>query len=420
MSELTKTAVFCLAAVVLAGAAVTLDSSSRTPAIFDDQGEAFYPEFTDPLAPKSIEVIDYNPDTATATPLKVEFADNKWVVPSHHNYPADAEDRLAKTAAALMELKKDAIVGQSVEDHATYGVIDPVDEENPSLEGRGRRVTLLGDGGDVLADFIVGKEVEDKQGYRYMRVPKQRRVYSVKTDADVSSKFQDWIETDLLKLASGDVQKVVINSYSINERAGRLDNVERTELVKNSENQWRIPGGGRPQQAVMDKLAGALDNLRIVDVQPKPQSLSADLKARDGIPLTREAAVSLRQKGFILTQFGQLFSNEGEIIVETKNGLQYVLRFGEIASAGVGAATAEGEAEPGSAEADSGGERRWIFITVSYDEARAKKYAGDADPDSKGEDLATELRGRFAEWYYVISGADFGSLRPSRSTLLRG
>ena len=41
-------------------------------------------------------------------------------------------------------------------------------------------------------------------------------------------------------------------------------------------------------------------------------------------------------------------------------------------------------------------------------------------PDGRGKKLAEELRVRFADWYYVISGADFKNLRPSRQDLLKG
>ena len=148
-------------------------------------------------------MVDYDDATATARPLKVEFAENQWRIPSHNNYPADAEDRLGKTAAALMELRKDAIVSERIEDHAEYGVVDPLDQEVTSLTGRGKRVTLRDENDDILADFIVGKTVEGKQNRRYMRVPTQKRIYDVETTADVSARFEDWIETDLLKLAAG-------------------------------------------------------------------------------------------------------------------------------------------------------------------------------------------------------------------------
>ncbi len=421
MNELKKTILFVLVASVLAVSAVLVDPSSRTPDVFSDQGEAFYPNFTDALAPKAIEVIDYDEATATARPLKVEFAESKWRIPSHYNYPADAEDRLAKTAAALMELKKDLVISDRAEDQAEYGVIDPLDQTATSLSGRGKRVTLRDGNGDVLADFVVGKKVADKPGYVYLRVPTQRRTYAVKTDADVSARFADWIETDLLKLSAADIRKIAINSYSIDEQFGRLENVEQFTLTRSGDN-WTVSGGGKPADAKMQALTNALDNLRIVNVQPKPANLTEDLKTQNGIQLSMESVMSLRQKGFFMTQMGQLFSNEGEIIVDASNGLQYTLRFGEIASTGAGdgdeaAATKEGEEQAKDSGKD---EQRYLFITVSYSEARARQYNDGKDPDKKGEELSRELRNRFADWYYVITGADFSNLRPRRRDLLRG
>ena len=419
MNELNKTLIFCAVAAVLSAASVIVDPGTITPEIFDDQGEPFFTDFTDALAPKAVEVIDYSEATATARPLKVEFKDNKWTVPSHHNYPADAEDRLAKTSAALMELRRDITVSDRIEDHSEYGVVDPLDQKVTSLAGRGKRVTLRDENGDVLADFVVGRKVAGKPGYRYMRVPSQRRTYAVKTDADVSAEFKDWIETDLLKLSTFDIRKVSINSYSINERRGTLENVERLTLTK-KDGKWTMSGRGSPKETKTTALASALDNLRIVDVQPKPANLTRDLKTRQGIQLAMDSVMSLRQKGFFITGNGQLFSNEGEIIVETANGLQYTLRFGEIAAGGTGAAgggEASGEDESKPAEE----ERRYLFITVNHSEARAKQYAGeDKDPDEKGKDLARELQNRYADWYYVISGADFKNLRPRRRDLTSG
>ena len=121
--------------------------------------------------------------------------------------------------------------------------------------------------------------------------------------------------------------------------------------------------------------------------------------------------MSLQQKGFFMTQQG-LLANEGEITVDAKNGLQYTLRFGEIASTGQGSGNAED-----AAEGDDEGERRYLFITVDYSAARAKQYNDGKEPDAAGKELADELRNRFADWYYVISGADFNKLRPRRQDL---
>ncbi len=440
MHELTKTALFCLVAAVLAVAAVVVDPGAATPEVFSDEGEPFYPDLTDPQAPRAIEVIDYDEVTATAQPLKIEFRDNRWGIPSHHDYPADAEDRLPKTAAALMELRKDIIVSDRVENHQEYGVVDPFDQTVTSLAGRGKRVTLRDDTETALADFIVGDPVDGKPGYRYLRVPDQRRTYAVKTEADVSSRFVDWIETDLLKLSTDDIRAVAINSYSINERLGRLDNVERMTLTR-TDARWAISGSGQPDEDRVKGLTQALADLRIVDVEPKPANLTRDLKTEEGIRLTTDAIVSLRQKGFFVTPQGQLLSNEGEIVVDTANGLQYTLRFGEIASGGAadapdGADTEAPDAPADGAEpaagdaaeaADAAGERRYLFITVAHSADRARQYAEGVNPAGAGEDtpsvgetLATELRERFADWYYVITGADFNTLRPRRRDLIGG
>lgn len=413
MNELKTTLLFVLGAVVLAGAAVVIDPGASAPEIFSDQGELFFPDFTDPNAPKAIEVIDYDNDTATATPLKVEFVDNQWILPSHNNYPADASDRLAKTAAALIEIKKDQIISDRVEDHAEYGVIDPLDENATSLEGRGKQVTLRDGEDNVLADFVIGKAVEGKPGQRYMRVPGQRRVYAVATQVDPSAEFRDWIETDLLKVAAADLRRVLINNYQIQEQFGsaRVAPRETFELTRNDDNEWRL-GSRKPNETTMSALTGALDNLKIVDVIPKPEFLTADLKAKGKITPSMNAARALVDKGFYLGGTGQIFGNEGEIIVDAKNGIRYTMQFGEIASSG----------PKQSAEAAAGqGESRFLLIAVSFSDDRAKKYAGeDAEPDAKGKELYEELQDRFAGWYYVISGADFKNLRPSRSDLLKG
>ena len=411
MNEMKRTIVFCFVASVLAVAAMVVDPGRMTPEIFNDQGETFYPEFTDPQAPKVIEIVDYDEETATARPLKVEFSDGKWRIPSHYNYPADAADRLAQTAAALIELRKDVIVSDRAQEHATFGVIDPLDQNVTSLSGRGQRVTLKDENDQTLADFIIGNFMENKSSMRYMRLPGQNRVYKVESSLGVSAKFEDWIETDLLKLYAGDIRKITVNSYSINERRGSIDNQEKLILRKTA-GKWKLAGAGSPNAEKMNALTSALDSLKIADVQPKPANLSADLKTRKGVQLSMESVTSLRRKGFFVTRTGQLLSNEGEILVETASGLEYTLRFGEIAPASGG--------QSGAGQDAGENERRYVFITVSYSEARAKRYGDGKEPDGKGKKLAEELRFRFADWYYVISGADFKNLRPSRRDLLKG
>lgn len=385
MRETVKTLALAAAAVALILLAALVQPESRTPGLLSDQGQAFYPKFTDPQAVRSIEVVDYDEATATARPFQVEFQKGRWVLPASNNYPVDVGDRLVKTAAALMDLKKDLARSDSAADHGRYGVIDPLDTKVASLAGRGKRVTFRDARKEVLADFILGKPVEGKSGFRYVRVPGQKRVYAVKTDADPSARFADWVNAGLLRIAAASLRRVTVNSYSIDERMGRLANMDTVTLTQEG-SQWKMAGAEKLNLAAVAAMAATLDGLKIVDVKPKPPSLAADLKTGK-LQLTLEAAMSLRQRGFLLTPNGRLLASEGELIAETVNGLAYVLRFGEVAG---------------------GDDGRYLFVTVGFDAARAAKYGGDA---AAGERSARDLTARFADWYYVISNADFQRLR---------
>jgi hypothetical protein len=404
MRESVKTAAFCAGALVLAVTASVFEPESATPEILEDQGEAFYPKFTDPQAAKVIEVVDYDEATATARPLKVEFQKGRWVISSHHNYRVDIGDRLVKTAAAMIDLKKDSVRSDSVQDHPQFGVVDPLDQKIAGLSGRGKRVTFRDQRGAVLADYVLGKVVEGKAGYRYVRLPGQKRTYVVKTGAEPSARFADWVNADLLRIARKSIRKVISNSYSIDEAFGRLANVETVTLLHEG-GKWRSQGGEPVKTGAVDQMANTLAALKIVDVRPKPAPLAADLR-KGQLALSLETAMSLRQRGYYLSPNGRLLANEGELTVETADGLSYILRFGEIAASA-------GETKT----AASGGEDRHLFVTVHFDPAKAASYGADA---AKGERMERGLNDRFADWYYIISGSDFQKLKLTRKDALSG
>ena len=146
-------------------------------------------------------------------------------------------------------------------------------------------------------------------------------------------------------------------------------------------------------------MAQTLENLRIVDARPKPPQLADSL--RNGqIEVTLESAMSLRQKGFFVTSSGRILAAEGEMAVDTVNGLVYQLRFGEIA-------TTPGETKPSG--------NRFLFVSAAFDPARAAKYGGDA---ALGERQAKDVAARFANWYYVITNQEFLQLRLKKKDVI--
>ena len=391
MRETVRTLIFVAVAAGLAILASVVEPENATPKLMSDQGEEFYPQFRDPQAVKTIEVIDYDESTATTRPFQVEQQKGRWVLVSNNNYPVDIGDRLTKTAGALMDLKKDAVKSDSPQDHAKYGVVDPADQKAAGLTGRGKRVTLRDARKDVVADFILGRPVAEKPGYRYVRVPNEKRVYVVKTEADPSTKFSDWVNSGIARIPTAVIRKVSIISYQIDEAAGTLANLDQVALTREGET-WKLAGAERLNLPAIQSMARALENLRIVDARPKPDALAKSLRSGQ-VEITMESALSLRQKGFFVTPNGRMMANEGEMSVETVNGVVYQLRFGEVA-------TTPGDTRPSG--------HRYLFVMALFDPARAAKYGGDA---VAGERQAKDLSARFADWYYVITNQEFQQLR---------
>ena len=67
-SELAKTSLFLVAALVLVAAANWIEPEAARPGVFSDQGEPLFPRFRDVAAVKAIEVVDYNEQEAVARP----------------------------------------------------------------------------------------------------------------------------------------------------------------------------------------------------------------------------------------------------------------------------------------------------------------------------------------------------------------
>ena len=100
MSELKMTLTVSAVAAVLAAVAVVSAPRRAVPDAFFDVGEPFFPTFGDPEVAATLEIVQWDDAAGAALPFQVTNRDGRWTIPSHHDYPADGEERLA-TAAAL-------------------------------------------------------------------------------------------------------------------------------------------------------------------------------------------------------------------------------------------------------------------------------------------------------------------------------
>ncbi|MGW8256401.1 MAG: DUF4340 domain-containing protein [Thermoguttaceae bacterium] len=329
-------------------------------------GENLTKDF-DPLSVSGMEIVEYDEATATLLPFQVALVDiggkRRWSIPSHYNYPADADRQVAGAATALMGLKILSVEGDTKADREKFGVVDP----NPKTlkvgeTGVGMKVALRDKDNKDLVSLIIGKEVPGRPGLRYVRRPGQDPIYTVAINTEnLSTKFDHWIEKNLLQLKPWNIRKIWLRDYStalMLNRQGRLgvEKQNHGEIVLQYDSQaephWRLledrivnedgtlsPNKTSPEEELniskLDEMKNALNDLKIVNVARKPKGLSADLKASADFTKNKESLMTLASCGFIVALSGnqaELYSKEGEVRVLMKDGVEYVLRFGDMAS----------------------------------------------------------------------------------------
>jgi hypothetical protein len=370
-----------------------------------------FPELTDVQKAASLEVVKYDEELATLQPFKVVQAGGVWVLPSHQNYPADARDHLAAAATELVDLESLDVVSSSAADHETYGVIEPDPEKiKPGMVGVGELIEIRDAGGNKLARLVVGKE-DKRPGtsaaggkkLRFVRKAGQDPVYRVEIDTSkFTTRFDDWIEKDLLKLSPWDVRRAVLDDYSLGavESGGRIrveqNRKDRIEVAYDDKDQrWTLArleafsGGAEAKLETLGEaeelasprlndLRNALGDLKIVDVVRKPAGLSAELKAEEKFTADEEAVRSMQQRGFLPLKSGDILSTDGETIVGMKDGVEYVLRFG------AGTSVGNGSGEDVAADDATG---RYLLVMARFNESLLEKPVLEELP---GDAPATE------------------------------
>ncbi|MEX0585546.1 MAG: DUF4340 domain-containing protein, partial [Pirellulales bacterium] len=310
----------------------------------------------DPDAVTTMKIERFDPDRSTIDKLEVVRRGRVWRLPSHDDYPADAKDQVHKAALAVMDLSGVTVTsGDRQGEHEQYGVLEPTVDNFAKFGGDalGTRVTL-GDKSTTFADLVIGKAVPEREGLRYVRMVNQPRVLSAKVATDpLTTKFSNWIETDLLKLGSSrDVKRVFLQDYTLDADRGALQQRAIMALRYDSEkSSWNIEDFRRMDAKkkellkddlaadeelngeTLDKLRDALADLKIVNVHRKPTALRKWLQTKQGLPGIEERQ-SLGVRGFYLIPLRDqentlaFLSSEGEVHATTEAGIEYVLRFG--------------------------------------------------------------------------------------------
>ncbi|MCM2374743.1 DUF4340 domain-containing protein [Aporhodopirellula aestuarii] len=396
MNEGQKTGLFCVIGVVMlsVGLFVSWPASEREETSFQP-GKELFENFKDPLAAASLKMVSFDEVQGQVETFEVrrDRETGAWTIPSRKGYPADAVEQMKNAANALVGLQILDVQTRNAEDHEALGVIEPKLE---ILEvgdvGVGRLVTFRDESQKDLASLIIGNPVKGEEGRRYVRKPGQDPVYVVELDESaLSTKFQDWIEDDLLQLSSIDIKSMRIEDYaaSMSTRGFSVDR-NYTAVVAADGSDWKLeqlleyPSDNPladpvevkvdPTQVVnkdkLNDIKNALDDLKIVDVVRKPDGMSANLRADKDLVSDNEAVQSLVDRGFLPVQAGpdapvEVLSANGELDVTLNDGVEYVLRFGNVSGL-----TDEEDEDDSDDSSSSTAVNRYLLVTARVDESQ--------------------------------------------------
>ena len=328
----------------------------------------------------------------------------------------------------------------------------------------GARLTMKDSNDKTLLDLVIGKKASDPADARYVRRPGEATVYSAVVRINkLSARFDDWIERNLLKISTQDIRRLHIRDHMVDVVRHTLAN--NGELMIGHEDasgrKWKLlkdeaPQAGNPQMLAdrpgsrdqelngdkLDALRTALEDLKIVGVKRKPAGLSSDLKTAKHFWDNVDGMRSLAAHGFHGAMVGnrvEVFCNSGELRVLMKDGLEYVLRFGEVAGTGE-------KDEPRKKDVKDNlsgpGPNRYLFVTTEFNADSVPKPSlealpKDAAPGDRvakenqqkedeyqsrlkaGRKRAEELNAQFADWYYVIPDDVFRKIHLTRTDIVQ-
>ncbi|MDZ4817545.1 MAG: DUF4340 domain-containing protein, partial [Planctomycetota bacterium] len=357
MNEMTRTLSYVGVAVLLALGAIWVTPKPAETTEGDLVGTVLLPDLKDATSVEGLEVVSVDGTTKQIEKFKVL----KGRLPSHEDYPADAEKQLVNAVSGLINLKVQDVVTKNSAQHAEYGVIEPKEDKvTPGAVGVGKLVNILGKSGRSVGKLVIGNEDKLTGGgasLRFVRLLPSDNVYRVALAGDnFTTKFENWIDTDLLKLETPDIAEVTLDDYSMAREAGGWTYDPRSKIILDFDDKtakWDLKEllrytNGNPEKVevgpdqelntlTLNDLKTALDELKIVDVRRKPKGISGTLTAKT---MDFSGVSSLAEHGFYplktdaVSDEIEIMSSNGQISVQMKDGVQYLLRFGGVAGLG--------------------------------------------------------------------------------------
>jgi len=359
--------------IVMAGLGVALTAILILTRVDFDRGQGLgglhAPGLAGRLADMESLKVVHAENTVLAT---IERGEQGWAVAEKGGHPANFE-RLRSVLTALAQARRVEKKTALPEFYSRLGVDDPV---SPDATGY---LLELDYGGRHPADrFIIGQRAG--AGMAYIRTAGEAQSWMVSADFDLSDRARDWLDREVVDLASSEVRRVVL------QRAA----ADVLEIARKDAGDINFTPVGIPQGrelsygSVANSIAAALANVEANDARPAaevdglPRAVQARYETFDGLQLS----LDVREEAAIAAEEG---TGGGE------DDPSYWVMFSAAALEPL-----EAEAPAVNEDSDPG------EAASSEEDGDSEEQAGSEEDDPSVAERAAQLDAKLGGWAYEL------------------
>lgn len=196
-----------------------------------------------------------------------------WTLVEKQGYPVDSE-RARTVLVQLSQLRLAEAKTRMPERYPRIEVEDPSGDDAKSA-----RLTVKDEGGEVLADVIVGKaktNLAGGVGGIYLRRPDESQAWLARGALDLRKRAVDWLVKDII-----DIEEKRVRRITTNPAAGDPTVILKEKREDRAFRLEALPEGKTVKKDELNGFGTALADLNLLDVVPAEQKpLSAEAGAR--------------------------------------------------------------------------------------------------------------------------------------------
>lgn len=290
----TRNIIIALATVVVVFAAWQT-SREKAPAT-TIQSERLYPGLVD-------RINDVTGITIRSTQTATELArkDARWVVTNRDDYPAT----FANVKNTLLNIANATVVEQKTANPERYAQIGVADLDNADSEAT--LVDINGGPDETLASLLIGNERSASQlnaRQYYVRKSAEPGALLVEGELNVSARPQDWVDPNVVNVATGRVRKVTITAAD-----GSAVVVSKEKPTDNFFSLENVPDGFTAKsRSVISSLGAVLLDVKFENVaaasrvQDAEPVSTAEIRTFDGL-VVNASRYALNDEHFVRFEF---------------------------------------------------------------------------------------------------------------------